>query len=107
MNFNGQNPIKRLLEKEILEIDDKDFFEQSPKRCRSFHSLCDIEILSHVFASKARKIVVYAGGGHCKRIANFLEKNGFRVLNHQHAPVGSFTEYSELPVSALEPLSHY
>ena len=37
--------------------------------------LCDVEILSHLLASKASRVIVYAGGAHCRRIAEFLEHN--------------------------------
>ncbi|MBA3752188.1 hypothetical protein H0X06_05370 [Candidatus Dependentiae bacterium] len=45
-----------------------------------YHALCDVEILSHVLASQSKRIVVYAGGWHCKNIADFLIRNGFSVV---------------------------
>ncbi len=64
----------------------------------AYDSLCDLEILSHILASKAQSVVVYAGGWHCRNVSEFLEKNGYRVLYHQRNPW-----CKELPVRALAP----
>lgn len=78
-----------------LTLDDqKDLMEND-----TFHALCDLEILSHVLASKAPKVAVYAGGWHCDNISKFLESDGFKVVYHQEN-VGC----KELPVAALKPL---
>ncbi|MBA3752187.1 hypothetical protein H0X06_05365 [Candidatus Dependentiae bacterium] len=46
-----------------------------------YHAMCDIEILSHILASNAKRVVVYAGGWHCENIAKFLKNNDFIVLS--------------------------
>ncbi len=74
----------------------KDFVEND-----AFHALCDLEILSHVLASKSQRVVVYAGGWHCENVSEFLKKNGFRELCHQRNP-----SCKELPVWALAPFEH-
>ncbi len=94
----------------------KDYFEpwsreQSKLMCQElygnffFYTLCDIEILSHLLASKARRIVVYAGGWHCSNIALFLERNGFEIL-YSRGETGPNLESKELAVSDLDPLEH-
>ncbi len=64
-----------------------------------FHELCDIEILGHILSSTTQRIVVYAGGWHCKNVSEFLEKNGYKVVCHQSNP-----SREELPVHVLAPL---
>ncbi len=63
----------------------------------AFDSLCDLEILSHILASEAQSVVVYAGGLHCEKVSEFLEENGYKIRYHQRA------SYKELPVCALAP----
>ncbi|MBA2307553.1 hypothetical protein H0W26_05460 [Candidatus Dependentiae bacterium] len=76
--------------KEVLDFR-KDFHTND-----AFHELCDIEILSHILASAAQRIVVYAGGWHCRNIAEFLEKNDYKVVCHQQN-----VSCDELPVRLL------
>ena len=65
--------------------------------------LCDIEILSHVLASKASRVIVYAGGAHCSKVSHFLEQNGFSCLYAAVPSNECYTEiYPELSLECLD-----
>ncbi len=60
-----------------------------------------------MLASKARRIVVYAGGWHCSNSALFLERNGFEILYSKvNTGLDEEEELKELAVSDLDPLEH-
>lgn len=45
-----------------------------------FDALCDIELLSHILASKKKQVIVYCGGWHADNLIDFLvDKMGFRI----------------------------
>ena len=52
-----------------------------------WNALCEIEILSHLLSSRARRIAVYAGGSHCSNISLFLEHNGFEKIYSKCNPI--------------------
>ncbi len=66
-----------------------------------YHSIADLEFLSHILASDKKKIVLYAGGWHCDNIVEFLKANGFGVIEEFVYPLGNARE---IPVYALEGL---
>lgn len=70
----------------------KDFLE-NPRA----YALCDIEILSHVLASQALRVIVYADGAHCLKVSEFLEQNGFSCL-YEALPKDKSYRQKSLPV---------
>jgi hypothetical protein len=53
------------------------FFARDP-----YSEIADLEMLSHILASSHRRIVLFAGGAHSERIANFLMENTSYELVH-------------------------
>lgn len=84
---------------------DSDALKQLLNKCKARHDITNLEILYHIITSKARKIIVYAGGFHCEKITRFLcEHAGFTFAGEKGCKEwheGTDEQYEDRISSAL------
>ena len=80
-----------------------------PDAFAAWSKLTDIEILSHILACPKKRIIVYAGGRHLRRISLFLQdKAHFKAVYEYNAgPMRTIGVEPEIPLAILKRLENY